>query len=85
MSSCVTMPKFVPIGQTVVDGDFLIFQVGGRHLVFSKFENFNGWNGQEGPTALPHHMKFHRNRSNRGRDMTILRFFKMAPAAILDF
>ena len=31
------------------------------------------------------HAKFGRNRSNRGGDMTILRFFKMAAAAILDF
>jgi len=29
--------------------------------------------------------KFDRNRSNRGRDITISRFFKMAAAAILNF
>jgi len=29
--------------------------------------------------------KLGQNRSNRGRDMTIFRFFKMAAAAILDF
>ena len=29
--------------------------------------------------------EFGRNRSNRGRDMVIFRFFKMAAAAILDF
>jgi len=29
--------------------------------------------------------KFGKNRSNRGRDMTIFRFFKMAAAAILNF
>ena len=33
---------------------------------------FNGWNGQEGPTALPQHIKFHRNRSNRAE---IWRFY----------
>jgi len=29
--------------------------------------------------------KFHRNRSNRGPDRAIFRFFKMAAAVILDF
>ena len=29
--------------------------------------------------------KFGQNRLNRGRDMTIFRFFKMAAATILDF
>ena len=29
--------------------------------------------------------KFGQNRSKRGRDMAIFRFFKMAAAAILDF
>ena len=32
-----------------------------------------------------HHAKFGQNRLNRGRDMAIFRFFKMAAAAILDF
>ena len=30
------------------------------------------------------HVKFGQNRSNRGRDMAIFQFFKMAAAAILD-
>jgi len=34
---------------------------------------------------LRHHAKFRQNRLNRGRDMAIFRFFKMAAAAILDF
>ena len=34
---------------------------------------------------LHHYAKFCLNRSIRGRDMAILRFFKMADAAILDF
>jgi len=34
---------------------------------------------------LRHRAKFRRNRSNRGRDMAIFRFFKMAAAAIFDF
>ena len=29
--------------------------------------------------------KFHQNRLNRGQDIAIFRFFKMAAAAILDF
>ena len=32
-----------------------------------------------------HHAKFGQNRLNRGRDIEILRFFKMAAAAVLDF
>ena len=32
-----------------------------------------------------HHVaKFHQNRLNRGRDMVIFRFFKMAAAAAMD-
>ena len=34
---------------------------------------------------LRRHAKFGRNRSNRGRDMVIFRFFKMASGAMLDF
>ena len=34
---------------------------------------------------LRHGAKFRRNRSNRRRDMTGFRFFKMADAIILDF
>jgi len=34
---------------------------------------------------LRHRVKFRRNRSKRGRDIAIYRFFKMAAAAILDF
>jgi len=34
---------------------------------------------------LRHCVKFRRNRSNRGRDKAIFRFFKMAAAAILYF
>jgi len=34
---------------------------------------------------LRNRAKFCRNRSNRGRDMVIFRFFNMAAAAILDF
>jgi len=34
---------------------------------------------------LRHRVKFRRNRSNRGRDMAIFEFFKLAAAAILDY
>jgi len=34
---------------------------------------------------LRHHAKFRLNQSNRGRDMAIFQFFKMAAAAIYDF
>ena len=34
---------------------------------------------------LRYWVKFGRDRSNRGRDMAIFQFFKMAAAAILDF
>jgi len=34
---------------------------------------------------MRHLAKFRKNRSNRGRDMAIYRFFKLAAAAILDF
>jgi len=34
---------------------------------------------------MHHRAKFRQNRSNRGQDMAIFRFFKMATAAILDF
>ena len=34
---------------------------------------------------MHHRAKLHKNRLNRGRDMAIFQFFKMASAAILDF
>ena len=34
---------------------------------------------------LHHCAKFHRNRTNRGRDIAIFGLFKMAAAAILNF
>ena len=48
-------------------------------LGFSKFQFFNGQNGQE--VELHHYAKFCRNHFNRGRNMAI---FKMADAAMLD-
>jgi len=64
--------------------DFWIFQDGGcRHFGFLKFLIFTVATVKK--VKLRHYAKFHRNRSNRGRDMAIFRFFKMAVAAILDF
>jgi len=63
---------------------FSIFQHGGRrHLVFLKFQIFNG--RAVNRVEVHHHVKFRENRSKRSRDMVIFRFFKMAAAAILDF
>jgi len=68
-------------------GDFSIFQDGGRrHLGFIKFEFFNGRTVLDGRTASAgQRAKFGQKWSNRGRDMAIFRFFKMAATAILDF
>ena len=52
-------------------------------LGFSKFKILNGRNSQR--VKLHHCAKFSQNRSNRGRDIAIFRFLKMAAAAILDF
>jgi len=41
--------------------------------------------GRHKRVEMRRHAKFGRNRSNRGGDMAIFRFFKMAAAAILDF
>ena len=65
-------------------GDFSIFQDGRRrHLGFVNFGILMV--GQLKRVEVCRRAKFGRNRSNRGGDMTILRFFKMAAAAILDF
>ena len=50
------------------------------------FENFTFLTvGTVKSAELRHYAKFCRNRSNRGRDITIFRFFKMAAADILDY
>jgi len=58
---------------------------------FLKFQTFNGRTAQDGQAALTcirvemrRRAKFGRNRSKRGGDMAIFRFFNMAAAAILD-
>ena len=62
--------------------DFSIFQDGGRrHLGFLKFKTV----GRLKSAELRRRTKFGRNRSNRGRNMAIFRFLKMAATAILDF
>jgi len=50
------------------------------------FENFKILTvGAVKRVELHHLAKFRQDRSKRGRDMAIFRFFKMAAAAILDF
>ena len=75
------MPNFVAIGLTIVEISwFWIFQEGGcRHLGFLKFLR------KVKRFELHRRAKYRQNRLNRGRDMVIFRFFKMAAAAILDF
>ena len=49
------------------------------------FRNFNFLTvGSVKEIELHQHAKFRQNRLNRGRDMAIFKFFKMAAAAILD-
>jgi len=65
-------------------GDFSIFQDGGRrHLGFLNFEILMV--GTFKRVKLCRCVKFRRNLSHCGRNMAILRFCKMAAAAILDF
>ena len=64
-------------------GVYSIFQDGGcRHLGFEKFKFLTV--GTVKRFEMLHHAKFSQNRLNRSRDMAIIRFFKMAAAAILD-
>ena len=51
--------------------------------IFFKFQILNGRSAEEAERRR--RAKFGRNRSKRGRDMAIFRFFKMAASAILDF
>jgi len=63
-------------------GDFSIFQDGGRrHLGFFLFLKVQKVKSAE----LRHYAKFYKNRSNRGRDITIFGFFKMVATVILNF
>jgi len=66
-------------------GDFSILQDGGRrHLGFSKFQIFNGGDGQEGPITSPCQISL-KSAQTRPRYRDLFRCFKMAAAAILDF
>jgi len=61
-----------------------IFQDGGRrHLGFQNFKFLTAGTGKE--VEVHQRAKFRQNRLNRGRNMAIVRFFKMAAAVILDF
>ena len=81
------MPNFVKIAQTAAAiWPFYDFQDGGRrHLGFVKL-NFKFLTVRTVKTFEMHHLaKFRQYQLNRGRDMAIFQFFKMAAAAILDF
>ena len=77
--------KFVEIAQTAAEiWPFYDFQDGGRrHLGFSKFQIFNGGDGQEGRTTSPCQISL-KSAQTRPK-YSIYRFFKMAAAIILDF
>ena len=79
------MQNFVAIGETVVEiWRYFDFSSCSRLDVgFLKFEILTV--GQLKNAELRRHAKFGQNRSNRGQNMAIFRFFKMAAAAILDF
>ena len=62
---------------------FIVQDGGRRHLGFSKCGNFRNGNCQE--AEIHHRAKFCVDRSNRWWHTAILRFFKMAAVAILDF
>ena len=85
MSNCVTMPNIVVIRQTVVDiSRIWIFQDGGsHHLGFLNFKFLTM--GTVKRVELHQCAKFSQNRSNRGRDMAIFRFFKMAAVRHVGF
>jgi len=63
----------------------------GQHKYIAVAVILNFWNskfsivGTVKRVELHHCAKFYQNRSNRGRDIIIFWFFKMAAAAILDF
>jgi len=76
------VPNFVEIVQTTVEiCQFTIFQNGGRrNFDFSKFQIFNGRNGQEGETASASQIS---SKSVKPRQRYgYFSIFKMAAAAI---
>jgi len=80
------VPNFAAIGKTVAEiwgfFDFKTWRPPPSWIIkFLKNLTIETVKGFE----LRHLAKFSGNRSNRGRDMAIFRFFKMAAAAILDF
>ena len=82
--SCVAVPNFVEIAQTMAEIIFRFFKmVAAAFLDFRNFEFVTV--GTLKMFEMLHHAKFGQNRLKRGRDMAIFRFFKMAAAAILCF
>jgi len=79
-SPCQILSKSLKVRPTY--GDFSTFQYGGRrHLGFLNFWYFNGRTLRR--AKLHHRAKFRGDPSSRCWDFAILRFFKMAIAAIL--
>jgi len=71
--------------ESLQHGDFSILQDGGRrHLGFLNFMLFLKVVTVKS-AELRHYAKFYLNCSNRGRDITVFGFCKMASAVILDF
>jgi len=71
------------------DMAIFIFQDGGRRHPTAAILDFSNLKfltvGRLKRVELRRLAKLGRNRSNRGRDMAMFRFFKMAAAAILGF
>jgi len=73
---CVILPNFIKIGHTVQRySDLTVFKMAAvRHLGFAKFEFFNGL-AVKG-YILHQRTKFHKDRSNRYRDIAIFVIFQ---------
>ena len=77
------MQNFVEIAQTAAD-IFSIFKMAAAAIL--DLQNFKFLTVRTVKTFEMHYLaKFRQYRLNRGRDMGIFQFLKMASAAILDF
>jgi len=81
--NCTIVPNFVEIAQTAAEiWLFFDFQDGGRrHLGFANFKFLTV--GTVRRFEMHHRAKLRQNRLNRGRDLAIFQFFKMAAAAAI--
>ena len=80
--NCTTVPNFVEIAKTAAD-IWLFFDFQDAAAAILNLQNFKFLTVKR--FEVHHGAKLHQNRLNRGRDMAIFQFFKMAVAAILDF